>query len=131
VTVYVPAEPLQSSVEVWLGPSTILVKFSAQVRPAGEADDARLTVPVKPLRGATVMVEDPNVPAVVVMATGLGAMEKSGAATLLPNVAVWAVSGTGIGVPFAIVTHTPPLTLVFEQPVWKPRFVPEVVPVML
>lgn len=33
--------------------------------------------------------------------------------------------------PLAIVTHTPPLTLVLEQPVWNPRVIPEVVPVML
>jgi len=37
------------------------------------------------------------------------------------------VSGAGQQVPFAIVTHTPSLTLVPLHPVWKLMIVPEVV----
>lgn len=87
VTAYVPAaEPVHKSVDVWLEPSAMLVGFNVQARPTGELD-VRVTVPVKPFTEDTVMMEDPTVPTVVVMATGLAAMEKSGAAKLLPNMA--------------------------------------------
>lgn len=66
----------------------ILVTFSAQVRPAGKTDDARAMVPVKPLRGATVMVEAPTVPEMAVMVDGLALKLKSGDGTLLLKVAV-------------------------------------------
>jgi hypothetical protein len=48
-----------------------------QVRPAGETAEVKATVPVNPLRGATVIVEVAAVPAVVVTAVGLAATEKS------------------------------------------------------
>ncbi len=41
----------------------MLVGLSVQVRPAGETDEVRATVPVNPWRGATVMVEIPVAPA--------------------------------------------------------------------
>jgi len=41
------------------------------------------------------------------------------------------VSGAGVPVPLAIVTHMPPLTLVSMHPVWKLMTVPEVVAMML
>jgi len=88
VTAYVPAEPLQNSVELWLGPRTMLVAFSVQVRPEEKPDDARVTVPVKPLIGVTVMVELLTVPALIVMAVGLALMVKSDVGALLLKVAV-------------------------------------------
>ena len=49
VTVYVPALPLQESVEVPEVPSVTLVGLRVQVSPVdGETDDVRLTVPVNP-----------------------------------------------------------------------------------
>ena len=55
----------------------MLVGLKVQVKPAGETDDVRATVPVKPLTGATVIVEVAAVPAVVVTAVGLAATVKS------------------------------------------------------
>jgi hypothetical protein len=60
----------------------------------------------------------------------LTAITKSGV-VLVENVAIWTVSGTGVGVPFVTVTHAPPVTLVLVQPVWKPRAIPELGPVTL
>jgi len=48
-----------------------------QVRPAGETEDVRATVPVNPLTGATVIVEVAAVPATVVTAVGLAVTVKS------------------------------------------------------
>lgn len=48
-----------------------------QVKPDGLTLEVRATVPVKPLIGATVMVEVPAVPAVVVTEVGLAVTEKS------------------------------------------------------
>jgi hypothetical protein len=50
---------------------------------------------------------------------------------MVEKTAVWTVSGTAVGVPFATVTQTFGATLVFAQPVWNPRAVPVVVPVTL
>jgi hypothetical protein len=47
------------------------------VRPAGETDEVRATVPVNPFTAATVIVEAPAVPAVVVTAVGLAVMLRS------------------------------------------------------
>jgi hypothetical protein len=131
VTKYEPTEPPQNSVEVWLGPKTMLVAFNVQVSPVSETDEVRVMVPVKPLTGATVMVEVPTAPAVTVIVVGLATMLKFGCEALLLNLAVWTVSGTDTVVPFAKLTQTPPATLVWEQPVWKPRLMPEVVAVTL
>ncbi len=57
-----------------------------QVRPAGETAEVRATVPVKPLTGATVIVEVAAVPAVVVTDVGLAVTVKS--VTLTVTVAV-------------------------------------------
>jgi hypothetical protein len=43
--------------EVWLAPRTMLVGVRVQVSPAGETEEVRATVPVKPFTGATVIVE--------------------------------------------------------------------------
>ena len=53
-----------------------------QVNPAGETADVRVTVPVNPLIGATVMVEVPAAPARTVTVVGDAVTEKSGVATL-------------------------------------------------
>jgi len=45
-------------------------------------DDVRVTVPVNPLIGATVMVDVPAWPAVTVTDVGAAVTEKSGTATL-------------------------------------------------
>lgn len=66
----------------------MLVAFSVQVRPEEKPDNARVTVPVKLLMGATVIVELPTVPALIVMVVGLALIVKSGGGTLLLNVAV-------------------------------------------
>ena len=87
VTVYVPAGPLQESVEVCDNPSTILVGLRVQLRPAGETVEVRATVPVNPLRGATVMVDVPEPPAGKLMLVGLAEIVKSW--TVMVTIALW------------------------------------------
>jgi hypothetical protein len=65
----------------------MLVGVRAQVRPAGDTELVRATVPVKPLTGATVMVDVAAVPAVVVTDVGLAVTVKS--VTVTVTVAVW------------------------------------------
>jgi len=56
----------------------MLLGVRVQVRPAtGAIEEVRATVPVKPLSGATVMVEVAAVPALTVRAVGLAATVKS------------------------------------------------------
>ncbi len=55
----------------------MLAGVRVHVRPAGDTEDVRATVPVNPLIGATVMVEVAAVPAIVVTAVGLAATLKS------------------------------------------------------
>ncbi len=55
----------------------MLVGLRVQVRPAGETDEVRATVPVNPFRGATVIVEVAAVPTVVVTAVGLAVRRTS------------------------------------------------------
>jgi hypothetical protein len=58
VTVKVAAVvPVHARVDVWVAPRTMLVGDRVHVRPAGDTVDASATVPVKPLTGATVIVE--------------------------------------------------------------------------
>ena len=60
MTVYVPAEPLQDNVELAVVPRITETWLRLQVRPV--LDDiarAKLTVPAKPFRLLTVMVELP------------------------------------------------------------------------
>jgi hypothetical protein len=64
-------------VEVWLAPRTMLAGVRVHVRPAGETEEVRATVPVNPLTGATVIVEVAAVPAVVVTDVGLAVTVKS------------------------------------------------------
>jgi hypothetical protein len=55
----------------------MLVGDRLQARPEGETAEDRLTVPVKPFTGATVMVEVVLEPPFVEMAVGLASMLKS------------------------------------------------------
>ncbi len=55
----------------------MLVGLKVHVSPAGETDEVSATVPVKPLTGATVMVEVAAVPALTATAVGLPVTEKS------------------------------------------------------
>jgi len=55
----------------------MLAGLSVQVRPAGEAEEVRATVPVNPWSGVTVMVEVPVAPASAVTLVGLAVTEKS------------------------------------------------------
>jgi len=73
---------VQDSVEVWLAPRVMLDGVSVHVIPAGETDEVRATVPVKPLIGATVIVEVPATPALTATVVGLAVTEKSATATL-------------------------------------------------
>lgn len=88
------------------------------------------TVPLSPLTLVSVIVELAEEPAGIVRLVGFADIRKSGV-LLVEKMAVWTVSRTEVGVPFAMVTHTFGLTLVDEQPVWNPIGVPEVVPVTL
>ena len=91
---------------------------------------ASKTVPEKPLTPVTIKVDVAVCPGLMLRLLALTAITKSGV-VLVENVAVWTVSGTGVGVPFVSVTHAPPPTLVPVQPVWNLRAIPEVVPVTL
>jgi hypothetical protein len=59
-------------------PPVILVVDSVQARFVELVVRARVTVPVKPFRGATVRVEMPPMPAFTVTVVGLAEMVKSG-----------------------------------------------------
>src|SRR5438445_12313519 len=97
-----------------------LVMLRVAVGPVGETEVVMMMVPLKPLMLPKVTVDVTHEPGEVVRLVGLALMEKSGKGPLLLKVAVWTVSGTGIGVPFATVTHIPTLTFVVMQPVWNP-----------
>ncbi len=55
----------------------MLVEDREHVGPVGETEDARMTVPVKPCNGATVIVEVAVAPARVVILPGLVVTVKS------------------------------------------------------
>lgn len=70
VTVYIPAVPEHESVDV---PEPVtLVGIRVQAIPvAGLMLDVKLTIPLKPLRPVTVIVEFPDTPALAVTVVGL------------------------------------------------------------
>ncbi len=78
-----------------------------QVRPAGETDDVRATVPVNPFTGATVIVDVAAVPALGLTDVGLAAMVKSVMAYV--TVAVWTSE------PLVPVTVTVKVVAVLEE----------------
>ncbi len=73
--------------EVWEPPRTRLVGDRPHARPPGEADEARVTVPVNPLTGETVIVEVPVLPALTATLVGFAVTEKSVLATVYVTVA--------------------------------------------
>ena len=87
------------------------------VGPDGETEEVRLIVPEKPFTLVRVTVEKAQLPCWITRSDGLMLMVKSGAA-LVVKVAVSTVSGSGVAVPFTMVTHVVvPDTLLDEQPV--------------
>jgi len=68
---------VQERAEVWEAPRTILVGVRVQVRPAGDTEEVRATVPVNPLTGATVIVEVATTPALTATVVGLAVTLKS------------------------------------------------------
>jgi hypothetical protein len=97
----------QDRIEVWETPRTMLAGVRVQARPAGATAEVRATVPVKPLTGATVIVELAAVPAVVVTAVGLAVTLKS--VTVTVTVAVWVIA------PLVPVTVTVKVRAVVEE----------------
>src|SRR5438876_2270656 len=88
VTVNVVAVvPVHDRVEVWAAPKTTLAGLRVHVRPAGETVAVRATVPVNPLTGVTVMVDDPEPPDAKLMLVGLAVTVKSRTVTV--TVAEW------------------------------------------
>src|SRR3989454_7609876 len=77
VTVYDPAIPVQDRVEGWDEPRVTLIGLREQVRPVGDTVEERLTVPVNPLTGETVIVEVAETPALAVTLVGLAVTLKS------------------------------------------------------
>jgi len=55
----------------------MLVGERVQVRPAGETEEVRATVPVKPFTGATVMVDVAATPTLTLAVVGLAVTLKS------------------------------------------------------
>ena len=78
---------LQDSEDVCDTPSVILPGVRLHDSPDGLTDVDSVTVPVKPLRGATVIVEVAVVPTLTLALVGLALTVKSVTATV--TVAVW------------------------------------------
>ena len=79
---------MHESVEVPEVPSVTLVGLNVHVSPAGDTVSVSETVPVKPPMDATVIVEVPIVPALIVTLVGLAATLKSTVTTVTVTVAV-------------------------------------------
>jgi len=100
-------------VDVWAAPNVTLLGVSEQVRPVvGETDEVRVTVPVKPLTGVTVIVEVPAAPALTVTLVGLAVTMMLVPVTL--NVTV-AVRDRPAFVPVTITVNVPPDVKVHER----------------
>ena len=69
--------PVHDSVDVWAAPRTTLVGLRVHVNPAGETVAVKATVPVKPLTGATVIVDVAVPPEDADALVGLAVTEKS------------------------------------------------------
>ena len=92
---------MQERVEVIDAPSVTLVGLNAQVRPAGAEASVRVTVPVKPLTGATVIVEVADVPTLTVTLVGLAFTVKSTTWKRMLLVA-WVRLGVTLSVPVTV-----------------------------
>jgi hypothetical protein len=120
---------VDDSAVIEIGAATVW--FAASMTAAGrlaarfedDIDAVRLTVPAKPLMLVRLSVVVAVEPGLILRFAGLAAITKSGV-VLVEKMAVWMVSGTGFGVPLAIVTQTLGVTLVPEHPVWNPSGVP-------
>lgn len=115
---------------VWLAVRVTLVGLMLAGKPAGETVEVNATVPEKPLKLVTLRVEVAVEPALIVKVFGNPLIEKSGVVLVL-NVAVCAVSESGLTAPLTMETQTLVETLVLEQPVWNPNGILEVLPVTL
>ena len=82
------------------------------VRPAGDTALVRVTVPVKPLTGATVMVEVAATPTFALTLVGLAVTVKSAMATLNVTVVLW---DSAPFVPVTVTTKLPLLVAVQER----------------
>ncbi len=98
----------------------MLVGLRLQPRLAGETVDVNATVPVNPFTGATVIVEVAVAPARAATLMGDAVSEKSSVVARLLKVAPWIVSGTGLPVPFEMMTQVvvPDTLLTLVHPVW-------------
>src|SRR6266581_1712289 len=85
---------------------------SVHVRPAGATVLVRVTVPVKPLTGATVMVEVAATPTFTLALVGLAVTVKSGMATLNVTVMLW---DSAAFVPVTVTTKLPLVVAVHER----------------
>lgn len=86
VTVYVPPLPLHVSV-LLPEPPGIVDGLMLQLRPVeGDMLVVRVTVPVKPFTGNTMMMADPGAPGVVLMVVGLAKIWKSTTLTFIVGV---------------------------------------------
>jgi hypothetical protein len=86
VTVYVPPVPVHVSMLV-PEPPVIVEGLTVQLRPvAGDTVAARVTAPVKPFKGDTMMLVDPATPGVVLIIDGLANIWKSTTWTFIVGV---------------------------------------------
>lgn len=121
VTDVLPPEESATLVELRVVPGECPVKGARTVD--------RLMVPANATLVRVIVDVDVEL-RVIVRLDGLAAIVKSPIVPVV-NVAVWTVSGTGVGVPLTIVTQTLGLTLEFEHPVWNCRGIPPVAAVTL
>ena len=78
MTVYVPAEPEQDSVDAPEVPSITPVGVKVHARPVdGDTAAVMATLPVKPWRAVAVMIEVPATPALTVTVVGEAVSVKS------------------------------------------------------
>jgi len=86
VTTYVPPLPEHDSVLLPKPPVTV-DGLTLQLSPDdGETFRARVTIPVKPFRGRTMMMAEPDVPGVVLIVVGLAEIWKSTTCTFIVDV---------------------------------------------
>jgi hypothetical protein len=79
---------VQDRVEVWDAPRVMLEGVRVHASPDGDTELVKVTVPVNPLIGATVIVEVTAVPTRTLAVVGLAVTEKSGTATLYVTAAL-------------------------------------------
>jgi hypothetical protein len=78
VTLYVPVATELSADRVSALAPVVGLGLNDAVTPAGRPEAARLTLPVKPYKGFTVMVDTPDAPRTAVRAEGEAPREKLG-----------------------------------------------------